>query len=126
MKLRVLSRATRDLEKIQAYIEVDDPNSAARVGLAIVKAMELIRQNPNVGRPTAGRPTREWSIPRIALSYPLSRKGRICRSASRVSYKAEKAGRVALNPILNDLTCDQRRLLAREAEALLRDFGGAR
>lgn len=70
MKLRVLSRATRDLEKIQAYIEVDDPNSAARVGLAIVKAMELIRQNPNVGRPTAGRPTREWSIPGLPYLIP--------------------------------------------------------
>ena len=62
MKLRVLPRAKRDLEDIHAHIMAEDPRAAARTGLAIVQAFELLVRNPNIGRPTHRPATREWAV----------------------------------------------------------------
>lgn len=70
MKFRLLPRAVRDLEEVHKFIEIDDPSAAAKVVERLIQSFELLAKRPEVGRPIAGRPVREWSVPGLPYLIP--------------------------------------------------------
>lgn len=75
MKLKVLSRAVRDLRDIQNYIAADDPNAAEAVALRLRRALEIISSRPDIGRPVPETRIREWSVPGLPYVIPYRVRG---------------------------------------------------
>ena len=70
MTFRLLPRAIRDLEEVRSFIEADDPQVAAKLVDRLVQSFELLASRPEIGRPVAGRPVREWSVPGLPYLIP--------------------------------------------------------
>ena len=70
MKFRLLLKAVRDLEEINAFIDSDDPSVATKVVERILQSFEILAKRPEIGRPVAGRPVREWSVPGLPYLIP--------------------------------------------------------
>jgi plasmid stabilization system protein ParE len=70
MKFRLVPHAIRDLEEIQVFIGAEDPSAAARVVERLVQSFELLSTRPEIGRPIAGRPVREWTVPGLPYLLP--------------------------------------------------------
>ena len=64
MIVRYSRRAQSDLVDILDYIEERSPLGAHKLKLAIKRAIETIRENPNVGHPTGRGATRGLPIGR--------------------------------------------------------------
>lgn len=76
MKIRLMKAAIRDLREVHAYIAADDPNAARRVILKLGKAIDLIGNRPEIGRPSSsGQVAREWSIPGLPYVIPYRISG---------------------------------------------------
>lgn len=75
MKIRLMKAAIRDLREAQAYIAFDDPAAARQVVFRLKKAVELIAERPDIGRPSADRRTREWSVPGLPYVIPYRQVG---------------------------------------------------
>jgi len=75
MKLKVLSRAVRDLRDIQIYIAADDANAAEAVALRLRRALEIISSRPDIGRPVPETRIREWSVPGLPYVIPYRVRG---------------------------------------------------
>jgi toxin ParE1/3/4 len=75
MKLHLFARAKRDLDEAFAYIEQDDPESAKKVARLLVKSINLLAENSLIGRPSAHKGTREWSVPGLPYVIPYRVKG---------------------------------------------------
>lgn len=56
--------AIRDLQRLRAFLQTKNPLAARRAGEAIVKAMQVLGQQPQIGRPVEGlsETFREWLI----------------------------------------------------------------
>ena len=50
------------LQEIRAYVALDKPDAAARLGTRIVAITEVLRNHPNLGRPGSEPGTRELVI----------------------------------------------------------------
>jgi toxin ParE1/3/4 len=74
MKLHVFARAKRDLDEAFAFIELDDPASAKNVARLLMKSIRLIAENPSIGRPSADKRVREWSVPGLPYVIPYKIK----------------------------------------------------
>ena len=67
MRVRLTSRAYRDLTNIATHIEADNPTAAQRVMQRIDHSLSLLSAMPQIGRPS-GRPgTRELPVGRFPL-----------------------------------------------------------
>ncbi|MBS3650396.1 type II toxin-antitoxin system RelE/ParE family toxin [Pseudaminobacter sp. 19-2017] len=75
MKVRLLRAALRDLQEVQAYIAAEDPEAASRVIEKIQKAVDLIAERPQIGRPASPGKIREWSVPRLPYVIPYRISG---------------------------------------------------
>jgi toxin ParE1/3/4 len=71
MTLRILPRAVRYLAELRTTIAADDPEMAQKVGERIIKALRLIEERPDIGRPTACRESvRECAVPDLPYFIP--------------------------------------------------------
>lgn len=70
MRLRLLAEATRDLRNIFDFIEHDNPETARDVARRLMKSIQLLAQNPSVGRPSKTKAIREWSVPDLPYVVP--------------------------------------------------------
>jgi toxin ParE1/3/4 len=70
MKLRLLANATRDLRGIFEFIEQDSPETARDVAKRLMKSLQILTQNPSVGRPSKTKAIREWSVPDLPYVVP--------------------------------------------------------
>jgi toxin ParE1/3/4 len=77
MKLQLLANATRDLRDIFEFIEQDSPETARDVARRLMKSMQLLAQNPSLGRPSKTKAIREWSVPDLPYVVPYRVKGDI-------------------------------------------------
>ena len=75
MKLRLFPAAIRDLKELRAYIAADDPAAAISVAARLGKAIALIAEKPNIGRPAPQRPIREWAVPGLPYLIPYRIEG---------------------------------------------------
>jgi toxin ParE1/3/4 len=75
MRIRLTKAAIRDLREVHSYIAADDPKAAPRVILKLEKAIELIGERPQIGRPIPGQPVREWSVPGLPYVIPYRASG---------------------------------------------------
>jgi toxin ParE1/3/4 len=75
MKLRYTERAIADLEAIQAYIAVDNPSAASKLGRRIKSAIDLLENLPELGRPGRFAQTRVLIVARTpyAVYYTVER-----------------------------------------------------
>jgi plasmid stabilization system protein ParE len=70
MRIKLLKRARRDIDLAVSYLAENDPPAINGFSTAIYKSLMLIMNNPNVGRPVNGRPTRLWSVPHWPYVIP--------------------------------------------------------
>ncbi len=77
MRVTWSRRAIRNLVALRAYIEKDSEQSAARVASRILKAVELLQTQPEVGRPGRLIGTRELVVPDTPyiIPYRMRRQG---------------------------------------------------
>jgi plasmid stabilization system protein ParE len=70
MTIRLAKAAIRDLREVKAYIAADDPKAALHVILKLERAIELIGERPQIGRPVPAQAAREWSVPGLPYVIP--------------------------------------------------------
>jgi toxin ParE1/3/4 len=70
MRLRLLAEAARDLRDIFDFIEQDNPETARDVARRLMKSIQLLAQNPSVGRPSKAKAIREWCVPDLPYVVP--------------------------------------------------------
>ena len=62
MRIRWTEKASRNLDRIEAYISQDSPAAALRTILAIIEEIEQLRYYPALGKPGRIEGTRELVI----------------------------------------------------------------
>ena len=78
MKVVWSRRAIRHLVSLREYIEKDSEQSAALVSQRILKAIELLQNHPEMGRPGRVLGTRELVVPGTPYIIPYRlRHGRL-------------------------------------------------
>ena len=75
MKLRISSRAYRELANIADYLNARNPRAAKRVGDRIQRTMRLLRTAPNMGRSTGIAETRQFPVPGLPYLIVYRRSG---------------------------------------------------
>jgi toxin ParE1/3/4 len=65
MKIRWTDPAQTDFLEILGYIARDNPPTAERVGQRLLSAVEVLAEQPRLGRPGRVHGTRELVIPRL-------------------------------------------------------------
>ena len=70
------ARAVRHLQHLRAHIARDRPEAAARVGSAILAAVDLLSDHPGLGRPGRVIGTRELIVPGLPYLVPYRLRGR--------------------------------------------------
>ena len=70
MKVIWSRRAIRHLEHVRDYIAADNPDAAARVAEHILRAVELLAEQPHIGRPGRVTGTRELVVPGTPYLIP--------------------------------------------------------
>ncbi|CAI08073.1 type II toxin-antitoxin system RelE/ParE family toxin [Aromatoleum aromaticum] len=63
-QVRFAPAALRDLERLRDFLRPKNPAAAKRAAAAIIKAVQVLGQQPHIGRPVADLPEefREWPI----------------------------------------------------------------
>lgn len=74
MKIVWTRRAVRHFEALREYIAQDNP-AARRVGQRIIESVELLRDQPHMGRPGRVVGTRELVIPDTPYIIPYRMRG---------------------------------------------------
>ena len=74
MKLRITSRAFRDIDNILSYIQHRNPTAATAIAARIDRTLNLIREMPLIRRKSTRRGLRERPVPRtpILIIYAVS------------------------------------------------------
>ena len=75
MKVVWSGRAIRHLVALRAYIARDSEQNAARVATRIVKAVDLLQTQPEMGRPGRLLGTRELVVPDTPYIIPYQVRG---------------------------------------------------
>ena len=75
MKIRLMKAAIRDLRETRSYIAQDDPAAATRVATRLERAINLIAERPDIGRPVSDQPVREWCVPGLPFVIPYRVSG---------------------------------------------------
>lgn len=70
-QVRFAPAARRDLERLREFLRPKNPAAARRAGETIIKVVQVLRQQPMVGRPVENLPPeyREWVIDFGANGY---------------------------------------------------------
>jgi plasmid stabilization system protein ParE len=63
-ELRFAPGAVRDLQRLREFLQAKSPVAAKRAGEAIVQSLQVLRRQPQLGRPIEDLPEafREWVI----------------------------------------------------------------
>jgi len=69
-RIRWTARALRRIDEIDAYIEEDDPDAAARVVARLVSFVDVLAELPTVGRTGRITGTREVVLSDIPYIFP--------------------------------------------------------
>ena len=75
MRVRWLRRALANLDGEAEYIAEDDPAAAGRVVLNILRAVDLLKRNPALGRAGRVAGTRELVVPGTPYIVPYRVRG---------------------------------------------------
>ena len=75
MKVVWSARAIRHLGALSAYIAKDSEQSASRVATRILKAVDLLQTQPEMGRPGRILGTRELVVPGTPYIIPYRARG---------------------------------------------------
>lgn len=70
-----MKAAIRDLREVHAYIAAEDAEAAARVVAKLDRAVTIISERPQIGRPTSLPAIREWSVPGLPYVIPYRVSG---------------------------------------------------
>jgi plasmid stabilization system protein ParE len=70
MRVRWLRAALRNLDEQASYIAADDPAAARLVVGRVLNAVDMLQQQPGLGRPGRVPGTRELIVPRTRLIIP--------------------------------------------------------
>ena len=89
MKIKWLKLAYRDLEYVEAYIAQESPTSAVQVILRIIDTVELLSDQPGIGRLGRVEGTRELVITGTPFVVPYRKKDG-CIEILRVYHQARK------------------------------------
>ena len=87
MKIRWLTLAAQDLEQAEAYIAQENPTSAVHVVLRIIEAVELLADQPGIGRPGRIEGTRELVVEGTPFIVPYRQKN-ACIEILRVYHQS--------------------------------------
>jgi toxin ParE1/3/4 len=75
VRVRWLRRALASLDEEAEYIAVDDPRAAGRVVLRILRAVDLLKKNPALGRAGRVAGTRELVVAGTPYIVPYRVRG---------------------------------------------------
>jgi toxin ParE1/3/4 len=75
VRVRWLRRALANLDAEAEYIAEDDPAAAGRVVLNILRAVDLLKRNPALGRAGRVAGTRELVVPGTPYIVPYRVRG---------------------------------------------------
>ena len=75
IRIRWLKLARDDLFHAEEYISRENPSAAAKIVLKIIASVELLRNNPAMGRPGRIPGTRELVIPGSPFIIPYRKNG---------------------------------------------------
>lgn len=75
MRQPLSARALRQLAAIYDYIALDSVDAAERVVDRLLHAVELLQQNPHMGRESELRRRRELVVDNHVLIYSVQREG---------------------------------------------------
>ncbi len=89
MKIKWLNLASQDLKYVEAYIAQENPTSAVQVVLRIIDAVELLADQPGIGRLGRVEGTRELVIAGTPFIVPYRKKGAYIEIL-RVYHQARK------------------------------------
>jgi toxin ParE1/3/4 len=89
VRVRWLRQALANLDAEAEYIAKDDAAAAGRWALRILDAVELLKENPAVGRPGRVPLTRELVVPGTPYIVPYRVKGNVVEIL-RVFHGARK------------------------------------
>lgn len=62
MMVRWLEDAIDDMHALRQFIALDNPNAAAHIAKLIIKHIDILKEQPNIGRPGRVHNTRELII----------------------------------------------------------------
>ena len=77
MRIRWTRRASRNLDAIESYVEVDDPVAAAKTVLKVTRAVSRLAEHPQLGRAGRVPGTRELLVAGTPYIAAYRVKGRI-------------------------------------------------
>lgn len=89
MRIRWLDEAISDLIEIRDYITNDKPQAAQAVASRIRKTVDLLKDQPGIGRPGRVEGTKELIIPGLPYIIPYRVKANIIEIL-RVLHTARK------------------------------------
>lgn len=75
MRVRWLLKALRNLDAEASFIATDDPIAARRVVIRVLAAVDLLAEQPNIGRPGRIPGTRELIVPKTSYIIPYRVRG---------------------------------------------------
>lgn len=70
MQIRWQDRAIDDLQHLQEYISQENPKAAKQVANRIIQTVDLLRMQPNIGRPGRVPNTRELIVSGTPILLP--------------------------------------------------------
>ena len=88
-RIRWLKLAKDDLFRSKEYISRENPSAAVKVVLKIIACVELLRDNPAMGRPGRVPGTRELVVPGSSFIVPYRKKSNVIE-VLRVFHQARK------------------------------------
>jgi toxin ParE1/3/4 len=89
MKIQWLSSAKQDLQQLRHYIATDNPQAAQQVALTIIGCINLLAEQPAIGRKGRLVETRELIVPGTAYIIPYRIKND-CVEILRVYHSSRK------------------------------------
>jgi addiction module RelE/StbE family toxin len=89
LKIKWLKLASRDLEHVEAYLAQDSPTAAVRVVLRIIDTVELLADQPGIGRFGRVEGTRELVVTGTPFIIPYQQKDEYIEIL-RVYHQARK------------------------------------
>jgi toxin ParE1/3/4 len=75
VRVRWLRKALRNLDAEASFIATDDPIAARRVVMRVLAAVDLLAEQPSLGRPGRVPGTRELLVPKTRYIVPYRVRG---------------------------------------------------
>lgn len=77
MRVRWLRKALRDLDEEAGYIAQDDPQAAQLVARRVLDSVEMLAEQPGIGRPGRVPGTRELVVLKTRYIVPYRMRGQV-------------------------------------------------